>query len=89
MLSIGQIITSYSLYQSEGLTERINEPPWGRCLQGAVDVRWVVALRCVALRCRRRLTGGSFWTNRAEAHDQLVLSPVRLQEQLRSSRSVH
>ena len=30
--------------QSEGLTERINEPPWGRCLQGAVDVRWVVVL---------------------------------------------
>ncbi len=29
-------------YQSEGLTERINEPPWGRCLQGAVDARWVV-----------------------------------------------
>ena len=79
------------IYQSEGLTERINEPPWWRCLQGAVDVRWVVALRfvalrCVALRCRRRLTGGSFWTNRAEAHGQLVLSPVRLPEQLRSSR---
>ena len=31
-------------YQSEGLTERINEPPWGRCLQGAVDVRWVVVV---------------------------------------------
>ena len=31
-------------YQSEGLTERINEPPWGRCLQGAVDARWVVVL---------------------------------------------
>ena len=30
--------------------------------------------------------GGSFWTNRAEAHGQLVLSPVRLPEQLRSSR---
>ena len=29
--------------QSEGLTERINEPPRGRCLQGAVDARWVVA----------------------------------------------
>ena len=37
--------------QSEGLTERINEPPWGRCLQGAVDVRWVVV---VLLCCRRR-----------------------------------
>ena len=33
-----------ALYQSEGLTERINEPPWGRCLQGAVDVRWVVVV---------------------------------------------
>ena len=32
------------IYQSEGLTERINEPPWGRCLQGAVDVRWVVVV---------------------------------------------
>ena len=21
-------------YQSEGILERINEPPWGRCLQG-------------------------------------------------------
>ena len=29
---------------SEGLTERINEPPWGRCLQGAVDARWVVVV---------------------------------------------
>ena len=37
--------------QSEGLTERINEPPWGRCLQGAVDVRWVVVLCCVVLCC--------------------------------------
>ena len=35
---------SKSYYQSEGLTERINEPPWGRCLQGAVDVRWVVVV---------------------------------------------
>ena len=26
------------------MTERINEPPWGRCLQGAVDVRWVVVV---------------------------------------------
>ena len=23
------------------MTERINEPPWGRCLQETVDVRWV------------------------------------------------
>ena len=29
---------------------------------------------------------GSFLTNRAEAHGQLVLPPVRLPEQLRSSR---
>ena len=36
--------------QSEGLTERINEPPWGRCLQGVVDARWVV----VVVVCRRR-----------------------------------
>ena len=26
------------------MTERINEPPWGRCLQGAVDARWVVVV---------------------------------------------
>ena len=26
------------------MTERINEPPWGRCLEGAVDVRWVVVV---------------------------------------------
>ena len=30
--------------------------------------------------------GGSFSTNRAEAHGQLVLSPLRLPEQLKSSR---
>ena len=36
------------LRQSEGLTERINEPPWGRCLQGAVDARWVVVVVVVA-----------------------------------------
>ena len=28
----------------------------------------------------------SIWTNRAEAHGQLVLSPLRLSEQLRSCR---
>ena len=38
-----------SKYQSEGLTERINEPPWGRCLQGAVDVRWVVVVVVVVV----------------------------------------
>ena len=26
------------------MTGRINEPPWGRCLQGAVDSRWVVVV---------------------------------------------
>ena len=65
------------------MTERINEPPWGRCQQGAVDARWVVVV-VVVVCCRP--TGGSFWTNRAEAHGQLVLSPMRLPEQLRSSR---
>ena len=48
--------------QSEGLTERINEPPWGRCLQGVVDARWVVVVVVVAVVCFccccRRLTGG-------------------------------
>ena len=64
--------------------QRINEPPWARCLQGAVDARWVVVGGVVVVCCRRRPTGGSFGTNRAEAHGQLVLSPVRLPEQLRS-----
>ena len=30
--------------QSEGILERINESPWGRFLQGAVDARWVVVV---------------------------------------------
>ena len=38
-----------------GVTERINEPPWARCLQGVDDARWVVVVVC----CRRRPTGGS------------------------------
>ena len=36
-------------YQSEGLTERINEPPWGRCPQEAVDARWVAVVVCCLL----------------------------------------
>ena len=31
------------------MTERINEPPWGRCLQGAVDTRWVVVVVVVVV----------------------------------------
>ena len=31
------------------MTERINEPPWGRCLQGAVEVRWVVVVVVVVV----------------------------------------
>ena len=31
---------------------------------------------------------GAFWTNRAEGHGQLVLSPTRLPEQLQSSRTL-
>ena len=46
----------------------------------------VAVVVVVVVCCRRRPTGGSFWTNRAEAHGQLVLSPTRLPEQLRSSR---
>ena len=46
--------------QSEGILERINEPPWGRCLQGAVGARWVVV---VVVGCRRRPTGGSGLTS--------------------------
>ena len=38
-----------SFGQSEGLTERINEPPRARCLQGAVDVRWVVVVVVVVV----------------------------------------
>ena len=32
------------VHQSEGILERINESPWGRCLQGAVGARWVVVV---------------------------------------------
>ena len=50
-----------STNQSEGILERINEPPWGRCLQGAVDAHWVVVccLLLFVVCCRRRPTGGS------------------------------
>ena len=37
---------SHRFYQSEGILERINEPPWGRCLQGVDDARWVVVCCC-------------------------------------------
>ena len=36
------------------MTERLNEPPWGRCVQGVDAARWV------GVACRRRLTGGHF-----------------------------
>ena len=35
--------------QSEGILERINEPLWARCLQGAVDARWVVVVVVVVV----------------------------------------
>ena len=55
---------------------------WWRCLRRCLPrCRSVVALPAASGR-----PGGSFWTNRAEAHGQLVFSPVRLPEQLRSSR---
>ena len=41
------------------MTERINEPPWGRCLQGVDDARWVVFVVVAVVCCRRRPTGGS------------------------------
>ena len=37
--------------QSEGILEPINESPWGRCLQGAVDARWVVVVVCCCCCC--------------------------------------
>ena len=37
------------MYQSEGILERINEPPWGRCLQGVDDARRVVVCCCLLL----------------------------------------
>ena len=40
---------SYIVEQSEGILERINEPPWARCLQGAVDARWVVLVVVVVV----------------------------------------
>ena len=77
--------TSVRPRQSEGGSpELIFKHPWLRCLQGAADARWIVV--CCCCRRLRRPTGGSFWTNRAEAHGQLVLSPMRLPEQLRTSR---
>ena len=86
---------AYGIYQSEGILERISESPWGRCLQGAVAARWVVVVVCLLLCCcccccllSSSPQWVSFWTNRAEARGQLVLSPVRLPEQLRSSRLV-
>ena len=63
-----------------GVTERLNEPPWGRCVQGVDAARWVVVVVVVASQ------GGAFWTNRAEAHGQLVLSPIMFPISLRSSR---
>ena len=30
--------------RGEGILEWINEPPWGRCLQGVDDARWVVVV---------------------------------------------
>ena len=45
--SCKQINNVHRTNQSEGLTERINEPPWGRCLQGVVDARWVVVCCCL------------------------------------------
>ena len=55
------LIPVYGGYgQSEGILERINEPPWGRCLQGALDARWVVV---VVVCCCRRPTGGSGLTS--------------------------
>ena len=43
------IIDYEQKYQNEGILERINEPPWGRCLQGAVDARWVVVVVVVVV----------------------------------------
>ena len=68
------------IFKLRGSPQRINEPPWASCLQGAVDARWVVVVVVVAP------PGGAFWTNRAEADGQLVLSPTRLPEQLPTSR---
>ena len=37
----------FLINQIEGILERINEPPWGRCLQGAVDAHWVAVCCCL------------------------------------------
>ena len=78
--------------RSEGSPQRINEPPWVRCLQGAVDARWVVIVVDVVVCCFVVLLSSSprgIWTNRAEARGQLVLPPFRLPELLRNSRLLH
>ena len=56
-------------------------PACGRC-RPADDAALKDLINLLKLICQ----GGSFWTNRAEAHGQLVLSPTRLPEQLRSYR---
>ena len=65
-----------------GSSNRLTNHPGGDVCRGLLMHAGLLFVVCC---CRRRLTG-SFWTNRAEAHGQLVLSPVRLPEQLRSSR---
>ena len=66
---------------------RGNGGPGLACWPGAKRLRLVMDEAPAGGR-RRATTEGGIWTNRAEAHGQLVLSPVRLPEQLRSSRLV-
>ena len=45
LLSVNAVITVLScIIRARGSPQRINESPWGRCLQAAVDARWVVAV---------------------------------------------
>ena len=74
-------------------------PSWHIRVRGRVPERIIAAPGCVDMGAWYgravlpgipigALQGGGIWTNRAEAHGQLALSPVRLPEQLRSSHLV-
>ena len=64
-MGLGVGVGGGSTYQSEGILERINEPLWGRCLQGAVDARWVVVVVCCLLLSSSPHRGSGLTSSRA------------------------
>ena len=88
-LTIYIYIYIYNISKLRGPSNGLTNHPGGDVYRGLLMHAGLLLLLLLLLFCcRRRLTGGSFWTNRAEAHCRLVFSPVRLPEQLRSSRLV-